>query len=73
MIQMHVNYLTNTKGKKVAVQIPFPEWSALMSEYQRLQQYYGLKNDLIDSFREIAEIEKGEKVVSTLSEFLNEH
>lgn len=73
MNQMHINYLTNSKGKKVAVQIPFDEWSQLMSEYERLKQYYVVKSALLDSFREIEEAEKGKREASTLSEFLNEH
>jgi hypothetical protein len=72
MTQMHVNYLTDSKGKKVAVQIPFKEWSELIVDYERLKQYYVLKNILLESFLEIEEIEKGDKTASTLSEFLNE-
>jgi hypothetical protein len=72
MMQMNVNYLTDSKGRKVAVQIPFNEWSDLMVDYERLKQYYVLKNNLLGSFREIEEIERGSKTASTLSEFLNE-
>jgi len=73
MIQMHVNYLTDSQGRKVAVQIPFNEWSELMVDYERLKQCYVLKNELLESFHEIEEIERGEKTISTLAEFLNEH
>jgi hypothetical protein len=72
MTHMQISYLTDSKGKKAAVQIPFKEWSELITEYERLKQYYELKNNLLVSFREIAEIEKGDKTASTLSEFLNE-
>lgn len=73
MMQLHVSYLTNSKGKKVAVQIPFNEWTELIGDYERLRQSDVLRNDLVESFREIEKIEKGEQTVSTLSDFLNEH
>lgn len=71
-MQMNINYLTDFKGNKVAVQIPFKEWSKLIDDYNRLKQYHRLKNSLKKSFREIEEIERGRKTESTLSEFLNE-
>jgi hypothetical protein len=72
MTHLQISYLTDSKGKRVAVQIPFEEWSELLREYKRLKQYDELKNNLLESFREIAESEKGDKTASTLSEFLNE-
>jgi hypothetical protein len=71
-MQMNINYLTDNRGNKVAVQIPFNQWSKLMEDYNRLKQYYDLKEILTESFREIEEIEKGEKSTPSLSEFLNE-
>jgi hypothetical protein len=71
-MQMNINYLTDNSGNKVAVQIPLNEWSELIEDYNRLRQYYDLKEILTESFREIQEIEKGEKSAPSLSEFLNE-
>jgi len=71
-MQMNINYLTDNSGNKVAVQIPLNEWSELIEDYNRLKQYYDLKEILKESFREIEEIEKGEKSTPSLSEFLNE-
>ncbi len=61
---MNINYLTDSKGNKVAVQVPFKEWSKLIEDYSRLKQYHRLKNNLKKSFREIEEIESGEKTAS---------
>jgi hypothetical protein len=58
-MQMNINYLTDNSGNKVAVQIPLNEWSELIEDYNRLRQYYDLKEILTESFREIQEIEKG--------------
>lgn len=71
-MQMNINYLTDTSGNKVAVQIPLNEWSELIEDYNRLKQYYDLKEILTESFREIEEIEKGKKSAPSLSEFLDE-
>lgn len=71
-MQMNINYLTDNSGNKVAVQIPLNQWSELMDDYNRLKQYYDLKEILTESFREIEEIEKGAKSAPSLSEFLDE-
>ena len=71
-MQMNINYLTDNSGNKVAVQIPLNEWSELIEDYNRLRQYYDLKEILTESFREIEEIENGKKSAPSLSEFLNE-
>jgi hypothetical protein len=71
-MQMNINYLTDNSGNKVAVQIPFKEWSELIEDYNRLKQYYQLKEIFKESFREIEAIEKGEKSTPSLSEFLDE-
>jgi hypothetical protein len=69
---MNINYLTDNSGNKVAVQIPLNEWSELIEDYNRLRQYYDLKEILTESFHEIEEIEKGKKLAPSLSEFLDE-
>ncbi len=58
---MNINYLTDTKGNKVAVQIPFDQWSRLMEDFNRFKQYYELKQNLTISFKEIEEIERGDQ------------
>jgi hypothetical protein len=71
-MQMNINYLTDNSGNKVAVQIPLNEWSKLIEDYNRLRQYYDLKEIITESFREIEEIENGKKSAPSLSEFLYE-
>jgi DNA-binding Xre family transcriptional regulator len=72
IMEMNVNYLTDSKGNKIAVQVPFPQWSRLLEDYNRLKQYTKLKTNLKISFNEIEEIESGNKETTTLSEFLDE-
>ena len=56
-MQMNINYLTDNSGNKVAVQIPLKEWAELIEDYNRLKQYYDLKEILTESFHEIEEME----------------
>ncbi|MCK4760563.1 MAG: hypothetical protein KAW12_00085 [Candidatus Aminicenantes bacterium] len=71
-MQINVQYLTDSKSNKLAVQVPFKDWSKLIAGYNKIRQYYKLKQDLKESFKEIEEIENGDIEPVTLSEFLNE-
>lgn len=71
-MDVSVNYLTDSKGNKIAVQIPFSQWSKFLDDYKRLKQYSKLKTNLKISFREVDEMESGRKKPTTLSGFLDE-
>jgi hypothetical protein len=71
-MEININYLTDSQGNKIAVQIPFAQWSEFVKDYNRLRQYTKLKNNLKISFNEITEMESGKARATTLSEFLNE-
>ena len=42
-MKLHIQYLTDEKGGKTAVQIPFQEWLQLIEEYNHSKQYTILK------------------------------
>lgn len=69
---LHLNYLTDIKGKKTAVQIPFSDWKKFYDEYQKLLQFKKVKTELIDATKEIKMYESGKKKSKTLTQFLNE-
>ena len=71
-MQLHLQYVTNSAGAKTAVQIPFKEWKRLADDYRHLQQCDNLKTTFADAFKEISEIEKGNKKATTLQEFVHE-
>lgn len=67
-----VNYVTDNSGKLLFVQLPIQDWNSFIEEYQRLVTLLQFKAQLKNAFREIREIQKGEKAATTLSEFLHE-
>ena len=71
-MNLHVQYLTDNKGSKTAVQIPFKEWTKFIEEYNHFKQYSKLKKSIKDAFQEIKQIENGDAKEISLNEFLNE-
>jgi hypothetical protein len=67
-----VNYVTDNSGKPLFVQLSIQEWTSFIEEYQRLVTLLQFKSQLKSAFREIRQIQKGEKQATTLSEFLHE-
>lgn len=68
-----VNYVTDHNGKPVFVQLSVQEWTSFIEEYQRLASLLQFKARLKNAFREIRQIQKGEKPATTLREFLHEN
>ncbi len=69
----HVQYLTNESGIKTAVQIPYNEWTKLLSDYSRLKQLLALKEDIKLGMLDLLAVEQGKSKEITLAEFLNEN
>lgn len=67
-----VNYVTDSKGKPLFVQMPIQDWTSFIEEYQRLATLLQFKARLKNAFSDIRQIQKGEKVATPLSEFLDE-
>ena len=72
IMQLHLQYLTDSAGAKTAVQIPFKEWELLAGDYRHLQQCDSVKAKFADAFNEISEIENKNKTAVTLKDFLHE-
>ncbi|MEA3475558.1 MAG: hypothetical protein U9R23_03830 [Candidatus Cloacimonadota bacterium] len=71
-MNLHIQYLTDNKGTKTAVQIPFKEWTKFIEAYKYFRQYSKLKRGIRDAFQEIKQIENGNVEEISLNEFLNE-
>lgn len=71
-MKLQINYVTNEKGNPTAVLIPIKEWKQYQkkfSDYEKIAKFrLGIKN----AFKEISEINKGNKKAVTLREFLDE-
>lgn len=69
----NIQYLTDDKGRKTAVQIPFKEWGALINELNRLKHLNSLKNDLKEGLMDLLAVEKGNSKEISLTDFLNDN
>ena len=68
----NANYVVNHQGQKMFVQLTVQEWESFLQEFKRLESMLLLKNKLKDAFREVRQIQRGEKEGTTLNDFLNE-
>ena len=67
-----INYVVNDKGKPVFVQLTVQDWDNFVEDYNRLKNLAVFKERFKTVFREISQIQKGEKKGTSLTEFLNE-
>ena len=67
-----VNYVVNDQVKVVFVQLSVQDWDSFVEDYNRLKNLTIFKERLKTAFREIRQIQKGEKKGTSLTEFLNE-
>lgn len=67
-----VNYIVNDKGKPIFVQLSVEEWETFLEDYKRLKNLAIFKERLKTAFKEIRQIQRGEKKGTTLTDFLNE-
>lgn len=69
---LHIQYLTDERGIRQAVQIPVDEWEHLLQDYAHLKQYATLKHGLIEAWQDGQKIQEGQAQYMTLEELLNE-
>ena len=67
-----VNFVTDNTGKPLFVQLPIQEWTSFIEEYQRLVVLLQFKARLKNAFREVRQIQRGEKPATSFNDFLNE-
>lgn len=67
-----IKYLTDEKGKRTAVQIPYEHWKRLTEENKKLKQLLKLKKDLQEAFEEVENHQKGKTSLKSLDQLLNE-
>ena len=73
LMNFNVQYLTNEKGIKTAVQIPLQEWNNLIQEYSKLREKLSLKKDLKQGFSDLKEVENGNsEYISKLDESIKQ-
>ena len=65
---MQVQYITDKKGHKTNVVIPYKEWEHLVKEMQKQRLLLGLK----EAVSEVKTIMSGKKKMGTIEDLINE-
>ncbi len=60
------NYVLDSQGQKVFVQLSVQEWEHFIHEFRRMESLLSFKKKLKNAFREVREIQRGERVGQTL-------
>jgi hypothetical protein len=64
------NYIVDSQGRKVFVQLSVQEWEKLVQEFRRMESLLSFKSKLKNAFREVREIQRGERTGQTIDAFL---
>ncbi len=65
---MNVQFVTNSKGKVTAIQLPLKEWE----EVEKKLQAFDIAESVKTGYREMQQIESGKLKAKSLDQFLNE-
>lgn len=72
---MNLQYITDTKGNKSAVQLPIKDWEQIQKdlvELERLRNKKLFMTELAEAVEEMKQIKEGRKQARNAEEMLNE-
>jgi hypothetical protein len=72
---MNLQYITDTKGHKSAIQLPMKEWEQIqkdLGELERLRNKKLFMTELAEAVEEMKQIKEGKKQARNAEDFLNE-
>jgi len=72
---MNLQYITDTKGHKSAVQLPLKDWEQIqrdLGELERLRNKKLFMTELAEAVEEMKLIKEGKKQARNAEDFLNE-
>jgi hypothetical protein len=72
---MNLQYITDTKGHKSAVQLPMKDWEQIqkdLDELERLRNKKLFMTELAEAVEEMKLIKEGKKQARNAEDFLNE-
>ena len=72
---MNLQYITDTKGHKKAVQLPIEDWEQIQNDLKELETLRDKKAfmyDLKDSVEEVKLAKEGKLKLQSVKDFLNE-
>jgi len=72
---MNIQYITDTRGQKNAVQLPLKDWEQIQKDLDELKRLRSKKlflTELAEAVEEMKQIREGKKQARNAEEFLNE-
>ncbi len=72
---MNLQYITDTKGHKSAVQLPMKDWEQIQKDLRELERLRNKKlfmTELAEAVEELKQIKEGKKQARSAEDFLNE-
>lgn len=72
---MNLQYITDTKGHKSAVQLPMKDWEQIQKDLEELDRLRNKKlfmTELAEAVEEMKQIKEGKKQARNAEDFLNE-
>ena len=72
MLIPQTNYVVDSQGQKVFVQVAVQDWENLITELNKLRNLLVFKTKLKNAFREVRQIQRGEKMGTPLSQLIDE-
>jgi len=72
---MNLQYITDTKGHKSAVQLPLKDWEQIqkdLDELERLRNKKLFMTELAEAVEEMKLVKEGKKQARSAEDFLNE-
>ena len=72
---MNVQYITDTRGHKSAVQLPMKDWNQIQKDLGELEQLRNKKvfmTELAEAVEELKQIKEGKIQARNAEDFLNE-
>ncbi|HEY4786466.1 MAG TPA: hypothetical protein VIH57_10475 [Bacteroidales bacterium] len=72
---MNLQYITDTKGHKSAVQLPLKDWEQIQKDLEELERLRNKKlfmTELAEAVEEMKLIKEGKKQARNAEDFLNE-
>lgn len=71
-MKLAIQYVSDSKGRAKAVQIPIREWDRLVAKLREYEQQLTLGSDLTAAFEEVELMRSGKMPKQSLTDFLNE-
>ena len=69
---LNLNYITDTSGNQIGVQIPIADWLLFQREFEEIKRKLEILQGIKDALQEVRKAKMEKRKLQPLNEFLNE-